>query len=54
MTKSEEIMKTISFWLFGVLFWYSDLAAQTPYFQGKTIRLVVGYPRAARMTFGRG
>jgi tripartite-type tricarboxylate transporter receptor subunit TctC len=37
-------MKKISFWLFGFLFWYSDLAAQTPYYQGKTIRLIVGYP----------
>jgi len=37
-------MKKLSFWLFGFLFWYADLAAQTPYFQGKTIRLIVGYP----------
>src|SRR5689334_12883177 len=37
-------MKKISFWLFGFVFWCSDLAAQTPYYQGKTIRLVVGYP----------
>ena len=40
-------MKTISFWFFAFLFWYfalADLAAQTPYYQGKTIRLIVGYP----------
>ena len=37
-------MKKISFWLFVFVLWHSDLPAQTPYFQGKTIRLVVGYP----------
>ena len=37
-------MKKLSFWLFGFLLWHSDLAAQTPYYQGKTIRLIVGYP----------
>src|SRR5438034_11808726 len=37
-------MKTISFWFFGLVLFYADLAAQTPYYQGKTIRLIVGYP----------
>ena len=27
-----------------LLFWRADGAAQTPYFQGKTIRIIVGYP----------
>jgi tripartite-type tricarboxylate transporter receptor subunit TctC len=37
-------MKRISYWLLVFVLWPSDLPAQTPYFQGKTIRLVVGYP----------
>ena len=37
-------MKTISFWFLGFVFLCSDLGAQTPYYQGKTIRLIVGYP----------
>ena len=37
-------MKKISFWFLAFLFWCSDLAAQTPYYQGKTIRMMVGYP----------
>ena len=37
-------MKRSSFWLLMFLLWTSDVAAQTPYFQGKTIRIVVGYP----------
>jgi len=27
-----------------MLLWAADAAAQAPYFQGKTIRLIVGYP----------
>ena len=27
-----------------IFFWAAELFAQTPYFQGKTIRIVVGYP----------
>jgi tripartite-type tricarboxylate transporter receptor subunit TctC len=26
------------------LLWNSEATAQTPYFQGKTIRIIVGYP----------
>jgi tripartite-type tricarboxylate transporter receptor subunit TctC len=37
-------MNKISFWLVSFLLCHSTVAAQTPYFQGKTIRLVVGYP----------
>ena len=37
-------MKSMAIGLFLVLFLSVDLAAQTPYFQGKTIRVVVGYP----------
>ncbi len=37
-------MKSIVVGLFLVFFLSVDLAAQTPYFQGKTIRVVVGYP----------
>src|SRR6266404_8852832 len=37
-------MKKISFWLLGFVLCHSTVAAQTPYYQGKTIRLVVGYP----------
>jgi len=37
-------MNKISLWLLMVLIWSSQAAAQTPYYQGKTIRIVVGYP----------
>jgi tripartite-type tricarboxylate transporter receptor subunit TctC len=37
-------MKTIGFGFLLVFFWNADLVAQTPYYQGKTIRVVVGYP----------
>src|SRR5919197_923149 len=37
-------MKQIALFLLASLLWSSEIAAQTPYFQGKTIRLVVGYP----------
>jgi len=40
-------MKTISFGLLVFLLWSSQVPAQTPYFQGKTIRIVVGYPAAS-------
>src|SRR5436305_3475822 len=34
----------IAIWILLLLFWSGEVAAQTPYFQGKTIRFVVGYP----------
>ena len=37
-------MKKTSIWLLLIFFWAVEVAAQTPYFQGKTIRVVVGYP----------
>jgi tripartite-type tricarboxylate transporter receptor subunit TctC len=37
-------MKAISIFLLCLFTWTGELAAQTPYFQGKTIRIVVGYP----------
>ncbi|HSK30797.1 MAG TPA: tripartite tricarboxylate transporter substrate-binding protein [Candidatus Limnocylindria bacterium] len=37
-------MKPIAMGLLLFLLWGSDLAAQTPYYQGKSIRIVVGYP----------
>ena len=37
-------MKKTSVWLLSVLLWSVEVAAQTPYFQGKTIRVIVGYP----------
>ena len=37
-------MKSIALGLFLVFFLSVDSVAQTPYFQGKTIRVVVGYP----------
>src|SRR5688572_17283310 len=37
-------MKRTSFWFLLFLACASQAAAQTPYFQGKTIRVVVGYP----------
>ena len=37
-------MKKITFWLLGFLVWASDGRAQAPYYEGKTIRIVVGYP----------
>ena len=41
-------MKKTSVWLLSVLLWSVEVAAQTPYFQGKTIRVVVGYPGRQR------
>jgi tripartite-type tricarboxylate transporter receptor subunit TctC len=37
-------MKAIGIGLLSILLWGADLAAQTPYYQGKSIRIVVGYP----------
>jgi tripartite-type tricarboxylate transporter receptor subunit TctC len=37
-------MKKTNFWLLIFLLSSSPLAAQTPYYQGKTIRMLVGYP----------
>jgi tripartite-type tricarboxylate transporter receptor subunit TctC len=34
----------VAIWILLLLFWTGEVAAQTPYFQGKTIRFVVGYP----------
>ncbi|MGZ8425305.1 MAG: Bug family tripartite tricarboxylate transporter substrate binding protein [Candidatus Binatia bacterium] len=40
-------MKKTIVWLLSILLWAVEAAAQTPYFQGKTIRIVVGYPTAS-------
>ena len=37
-------MKKVYFWLLIFLTLSSRVAAQTPYYQGKTIRMMVGYP----------
>ncbi len=37
-------MNRIGLWLFGVTFVCASAHAQAPYYQGKTIRVVVGYP----------
>jgi tripartite-type tricarboxylate transporter receptor subunit TctC len=37
-------MKKTSIWLLSILLWSGEAAAQTPYYQGKTIRVIVGYP----------
>ena len=37
-------MKNIIFLLVALTVWNTEAGAQTPYFQGKTIRFVVGYP----------
>jgi tripartite-type tricarboxylate transporter receptor subunit TctC len=37
-------MRRIGLWLFGLTFVSASVHAQAPYFQGKTIRIVVGYP----------
>jgi tripartite-type tricarboxylate transporter receptor subunit TctC len=37
-------MKRVGLWLFALLWVCSSASAQAPYFQGKTIRVVVGYP----------
>jgi tripartite-type tricarboxylate transporter receptor subunit TctC len=37
-------MKRIAFWLFALALMPSSIAAQTTYYRGKTIRIVVGYP----------
>jgi tripartite-type tricarboxylate transporter receptor subunit TctC len=40
-------MKKTTVWLLSILLWAVEASAQTPYFQGKTIRIVVGYPTAS-------
>ena len=42
--RRERIMKSIFIWLLLFLVGSSSVGAQTPFFQGKTIRFVVGYP----------
>ena len=37
-------MKNIIVLLAALAIWTSEVGAQTPYFQGKTIRFIVGYP----------
>jgi tripartite-type tricarboxylate transporter receptor subunit TctC len=37
-------MKSLTFGLLVFALWSSELGAQAPFFQGKTIRIVVGYP----------
>src|SRR3989449_748956 len=37
-------MKRIAFWLLLFLAWNSEVGAQAPFYQGKTIRILVGYP----------
>ena len=37
-------MKRITFWLLLFLAWNSEVGAQVPFYQGKTIRILVGYP----------
>ena len=37
-------MRRIGLWLFGLTFVCSSAHAQAPHYQGKTIRIVVGYP----------
>ena len=40
-------MKKTALLLLSLLLWTVESGAQTPYFQGKTIRIVVGYPAAS-------
>ena len=42
--RKEQITRSIFILLFLVLIGNSNIGAQTPFFQGKTIRFVVGYP----------
>ena len=44
-------MKKIYALFILLLVWAADVAAQTPYFQGKTIRVVVGYPAGSAHDF---
>lgn len=37
-------MKKLSLWLVVFLAWTCDVGAQAPFYQGKTIKIVVGYP----------
>lgn len=37
-------MKKTRFWLLVLLIWSSEVGAQAPYYQGKTLRILVGYP----------
>jgi tripartite-type tricarboxylate transporter receptor subunit TctC len=37
-------MKSLTFWVLVFVLWNSELEAQAPFFQGKTLRIVVGYP----------
>ena len=46
-------MKTIFLVLLACLLWTSNLSAQTPFYEGKTVRIIVGFPPAVLMTSGR-
>jgi hypothetical protein len=46
-------MKNIIVLLVSLTIGITEVGAQTPYFQGKTIRFIVGYRQGARMTCGR-
>jgi len=37
-------MKRIGYGLLFVLAWASQVEAQVPFYQGKTLKIVVGYP----------
>src|SRR5919106_6388992 len=42
--QSGGAMRKTIIWLLSILMWPVEAGAQTPYYQGKTIRVVVGYP----------
>jgi Tripartite tricarboxylate transporter family receptor len=53
-SKGGFTMKGICFWLLTLIFSTCPVAAQTPYYQGKTIRIIVGYPAGSvHDTWGR-
>lgn len=54
--RRERMMKSIFMGLLLFLIGSSSADAQTPYFQGKTIRFVVGYPPGSThdLICGRG
>ena len=47
-------MKIMVSGLLILMSWCFDAGAQVPFFHGKTIRIIVGYPPGARMIRGHG
>ena len=52
MKITEGTMKSIILALLASLLWSSNVSAQTSFFEGKTVRILVGFSPAALTMFG--